>query len=118
MPGYGVPIHQPCSNLNGHVVEVVVGGEVVGNVGQDHAVLEHREDGVHPWLAETVVPPVEVEGGGDAGEVGHQELPLEGQRLVVHRRAWSHTVEPGCNDGVWRTELKSILTSADSKTFR
>ena len=91
---------------------------MVGNVGQDHAVLEHREDGVHPWLAQTVVPPVEVEGGGDAGEVGHQELPLEGQRLVVHRRAWSHTLEPDRNGGVGRTGLKFILTSADSKMFR
>ena len=97
MPGHRVTVHEPGSHLDSHVVKIIVGGEVVGNVGEDHAVLEHREDGVDPGLAERVVPPVEVEGGGDAGEVGQEELFLEGQRLDVQGRARSHSMEPDHN---------------------
>ena len=68
---------------------------MVGHVGEDHTVLEHREHGVHPGLAQSVVPPVEVEGGGDACEVDQQEPSLVVERFSIHGGARTHTVEPG-----------------------
>ena len=75
------------------MVEVVVGGEVVRHVGEDDAVLEQREDRVHPWLTERVVAPVAVDRGGYAGEVGHQQPLLQAERFSLHPRGGAHTVE-------------------------
>ena len=85
-------LRQPVAHLDGHhhhhhhhhhphldsdAVEVVVGGEVEGHVGQHHRVLQHGEHGVHAGLTEGVVPPVAVDRRQDAAEIGHQEPPLE-----------------------------------------
>ena len=86
---------KPGSNHNVDVVEVVVGGEVVRHVGEDHAVLEDGEDWVDAWLTVPVVAPVEVERGEDAGEVGYQEVPLQPQRFPVYTGAGGHTVDTG-----------------------
>ena len=45
-PPQGQASH-PGSYLNVDVVEVKVGGEVIGHVGQHHRVLEHGEHRVH-----------------------------------------------------------------------
>ena len=86
---------KPGSNHNGDVVEVVVGREVVRHVGEDHAVLEDGEDRVDARLAVAVVAPVEVERDQDAGEVRHQEVPLQSQRFPVHAGAGGDTVDTG-----------------------
>ena len=67
MPGCPLNTGKPGSYHDVDVVEVVVGCEVVGHVGEDHAVLEDGEDRVDARLAVAVVAPVEVERGQDAG---------------------------------------------------
>ena len=83
MPGSPLNTGKPGSYHDVDVVEVVVGCEVVGHVGEDHAVLEHGEYRVDAWLTVPVVAPVEVQRGGDAGEVRHQEILLQHQRFPL-----------------------------------
>ena len=93
---------KPGSNHNVDVVEVVVGGEVVRHVGEDHAVLEDGEDWVDARLTVVVVAPVEVQGGGHAGEVCHQEIFLQSQRFPLYTGAGAHTVAAGGGENTVR----------------
>ena len=57
---------------------------MVSHVREDHGVLEHGEDAVHPGLAVHVVTPVAVHGRQDTTKVCHQQLSLVSQRLSIH----------------------------------
>ena len=75
----------PSTNTDIDVVEVVVGGEVVGHVGQDHCILKQREDGVHARLTVGVVPLVAVHGDQDGCEVGKKQILLVMQGLAIKK---------------------------------